>query len=62
MTFDPSQLRQWLEERRDKAAEKMRSLPAERHDVIVVARSAKASAEYFMALDVLDKVRELESK
>lgn len=61
MTLDTSQLRQWLEERRDRAAEKMRKSPTN-GDIADAILSTKVAAEYFFALDALDKVRELESK
>ena len=60
MTDPIPQLRQWLEARRDKAAEKMREQRTDRGAIGAVL-TARYSAEHFFAMDALDKLKELEA-
>lgn len=61
MTIDASQLRQWLESRRDKAEKKLRRWSG-RTGRTSVSLTVKAHAEFCFAVDTLKMLKELEGK
>jgi hypothetical protein len=62
MTIDTAQLRQWLEDRRDKAAGKVRTGEKVASDYGFNGFLKRAEAEHDTLNEVLDKLKELESK